>query len=281
MNVLPRAQNKLVQAIKREDWPAVTDILENEPHLIDTQDENDWTPLMHAAIYGAPDDVLENMIKTATVKCLEHQTRYGYTILHYLASFAPVSAMRRVLEKTNKKINTQDSNGRTALHHCLLHQRLTHEQHKEVAICLITFGASVTIKDMFDMTPLDEYDENDCERYEETKRREKKKELRGLLEELSIPSEILARGPDAVKAFRDALKNGEITVVNSRLMFLGNEGSGKTSCVKAMLGKEFDKHEPSTAGIVTTTVFQSVGKDYIKWEEQKDVDGMIYYNKPK
>ncbi|XP_033098475.1 uncharacterized protein LOC117102324 [Anneissia japonica] len=87
-------------------------------------------------------------------------------------------------------------------------------------------------------TPLDEYDDNECRGYEETTRREKKTKLKNLLEELSIPSEILARGPDAVKAFKDALKNGEITVVNSRLMFLGNEGSGKTSCVKAMLGKE-------------------------------------------
>ncbi|XP_033111332.1 uncharacterized protein LOC117112364 [Anneissia japonica] len=155
---------------------------------------------------------------------------------------------------------------------CLRDWELTHEQHKELAILNITFGASVTIKDNSGKTPLDYYDDNECERYEESTRREKKTKLKNLLKELSIPSEILARGPDAVKAFKDALKNGEITVVNSRLMFLGNEGSGKSSCVKAMLGKEFDKHEPSTAGIVTTTVFQSVGKNYIKWEEQKDVD---------
>ncbi|XP_033098351.1 probable serine/threonine-protein kinase roco6 [Anneissia japonica] len=56
-------------------------------------------------------------------------------------------------------------------------------------------------------------------------------------------------------------------------MFLGQEGSGKTSCVKAMLGKQFNKEEPSTDGIVTTkTVFQTVGEDYNIWEEQKDVD---------
>ncbi|XP_033126239.1 uncharacterized protein LOC117124199 [Anneissia japonica] len=180
--------------------------------------------------------------------------------------------MRRVLEKTNKKINTQDRIGRTPLHDCLL-RRLTHEQHKEVAILNITFGASVTIKDNFGRTPLDLYDENECKGYEETTRSEQKPDLKELLEKLSTPSEILARGPDAVKAFKDALKNGEITVVNSRLMFLGQEGSGKTSCVKAMLGKVFDKEEPSTDGIVTTkTVFQTVGEDCSIWEEQKDVD---------
>ncbi|XP_033108958.1 uncharacterized protein LOC117110370, partial [Anneissia japonica] len=227
---------------------------------------------MLAVDWGAPDDVLENMIETATVKCLEHERRhFCFTILHYLAIHARVSAMRRVLEKTNKKINTQDYARRTPLHCCLRNKELTHEQHKEVAILNITFGASVTIKDVLGKTPLDLYDRNECHVYEETTRSEKKQYLKELLEKLSTPSEILARGPDAVKAFKDALKNGEITVVNSRLMFLGQEGSGKTSCVKAMLGKVFNKEEPSTDGIVTTIVFQTDG-DYSKWEEQKDVD---------
>ncbi|XP_033104363.1 uncharacterized protein LOC117106953, partial [Anneissia japonica] len=124
---------------------------------------------------------------------------------------------------------------------------------------------------MWGKTPLDLYHDNECDEYEETTKTKKKEELKELLKELSIPSEILARGPEAVKAFKDALKTGEITVVNSRMMFLGNEGSGKSSCVKAMLGKDFDMHEPSTDGIVTTTVFQTDG-DYSKWEEQKDVD---------
>ncbi|XP_033103741.1 uncharacterized protein LOC117106488 [Anneissia japonica] len=227
---------------------------------------------MRAVQPGAPDDVLENMIETATVECLEHQERRaGSTILHRLAFLARVSAMRRVLEKTNKKINTQENLGRTPLHYSLENQWLTHEEHKELAIINITFGASVTIKNKDGKTPLDVYHDNECVNYEETTKTKKKEELKELLKELSIPSEILARGPEAVKAFKDALKTGEITVVNSRMMFLGNEGSGKTSCVKAMLGKDFDMHEPSTNGIVTTTVFQTDG-DYSKWEEQKDVD---------
>ncbi|XP_033109293.1 uncharacterized protein LOC117110638 [Anneissia japonica] len=229
----------------------------------------DWTPLMHAVMNDAPDDVLEDMIETATPDYLEQQTSVGATILHFLAVNARVSAMRRVLEKTNENINTQDMFGRTPLH-CCLEEKLTHEQHKEVAILNITFGASLTIKDMDGKTPLDVYDDNECE-YEETTKTKKKEELKELLKELSIPSEILARGPEAVKAFKDALKTGEITVVNSRMMFLGKEGSGKTSCVKAMLGKAFDKEERSTDGIVTTTVFQTDG-DYSKWEEQNDVD---------
>ncbi|XP_033114791.1 uncharacterized protein LOC117115202 [Anneissia japonica] len=61
-------------------------------------------------------------------------------------------------------------------------------------------------------------------------------------------------------------------MVNSRVMFLGKEGVGKTSCVRSMLGKVFNNKEPSTDGIVTTTVFQTVDGDGSEWKEQKDVD---------
>ncbi|XP_033108300.1 uncharacterized protein LOC117109925 isoform X2 [Anneissia japonica] len=120
-------------------------------------------------------------------------------------------------------------------------------------------------------TPLDFYRMNKCSEYDETTRDKKKEELIDLIEELSIPSEIAARGEDAVKAFTDEIKNGEMTVVNSRFMFLGNEGVGKTSCVNAMLGRGFNQHEPSTDGIVTT-VFQTMGENSSKWEEQKGVE---------
>ncbi|XP_033112073.1 uncharacterized protein LOC117112952 [Anneissia japonica] len=229
---------------------------------------------MYAVRYYAPDDLVENMIKSASVENLEQQSlNMGFNILHDLTAGArPVSATRRVLEKTNKMINTQNIEGWTPLHNILNERRFSYKEHRELAVCLLAYGASLSLKNKWRRTPLDEYDDNKCQEYEETTRSNKKKELKELLKELSIPSQILARGPEAVKAFEDALRNGTITVVNSRLMFLGKEGSGKTSCVKAMLGKEFDHHEPSTVGIVTTTVFQTVGKDYDKWEEQNNMD---------
>ncbi|XP_033117996.1 uncharacterized protein LOC117117711 [Anneissia japonica] len=193
------------------------------------------------------------------------------TILHFLAEYSYVSVLRRALEKTNRHVNRTDIFGRTPLHICLLGPR-SYEEQREKTLCLMTYGASVTITDESGKTPLDSYDDNKCTKYEESTRSFRKKELRKLIEELSVPSEILARGHDAVMAFKDAIKYGEITVVNSRMMFLGNEGSGKTSCINAMLGKGFNKNEPSTDGIVTTTVFQTVDEDCSKWEEQTDVD---------
>ncbi|XP_033099757.1 uncharacterized protein LOC117103326 [Anneissia japonica] len=129
-------------------------------------------------------------------------------------------------------------------------------------ICLLQKG----------LTPLDYYDRNKCSQYEVSTKKEKKDELKKLLIELSVPGEILARGPEAIKAFTYEVQNGEITMVNSRVMFLGKEGTGKTSCVRSMLGKVFKNNEPSTDGIVTTTVFYTVNGDFIKWKEQKDVD---------
>ncbi|XP_033103766.1 uncharacterized protein LOC117106506 [Anneissia japonica] len=274
MKYLPEKENKLVQAINRKDWPAVRNTLENEPHLNETHDEIGATPLMYAVSRHAPDDVLENMIETASVENLGQQQRFGgSTILNLLAFFARVSAMRCVLERTNKNINTQDDFGRTPLHDCLGDWGMlsSYEEHRQTAICLITYGASAAIKNKDGKTPLDVYDENECKRYEDTTRKKKKKELRDLLEE------VLARGPDAVKAFKDAT-DGEITV-NSRLTFLGQEGLGKTSCAKAMLGKEFNETEPSTDGIDTTTVFQ-IDEDYNKLE-QKDVDDLSVVKKRK
>ncbi|XP_033112466.1 uncharacterized protein LOC117113280 isoform X1 [Anneissia japonica] len=161
--------------------------------------------------------------------------------------------------------------GQTALQYCL-HAQGTYDEQRETALCLITYGASVYQKDSRGNTPLDYYDRNKCSKYEVSTKEEKKDELKKLLIELSAPGEILARGPEAIKAFTYEVQNGEIMMVNSRVMFLGKEGVGKTSCVRSMLGKVFNNNEPSTDGIVTTTAFQMVDGDCSEWKEQKDVD---------
>ncbi|XP_071945904.1 uncharacterized protein [Antedon mediterranea] len=86
-----------------------------------------------------------------------------------------------------------------------------------------------------------------------------------------VPAEIRARGKQAIKIYKEELKTGSMSVVNSRCMFLGKEGAGKTSCVKAMVGERFNSAEQSTDGIVTTTVFQAK-KDCSQWKKIKDVN---------
>ncbi|XP_033106033.1 uncharacterized protein LOC117108180 [Anneissia japonica] len=275
MEHLRSSENRLFLAIEREDWQAVRMICETEEHLINTYDiDNDFllsTQLMYAARYNAPDDIMLTMIAKASVENLEFKNRItGLTTLHLLAFFARVTPLRSALERT-KNANVTNGIGRTPLHDCLLAPSNNYDQHRETAICLLMHGASISIKDPKGKTPLDYYNYNECREYEKTTRSEKKQSLRKLLIELSVPGEIKARGENAVKAFEYEMQNGEITVVNARFMFMGKEGAGKTSCVNHILGKAFNENEESTDGIVTTTVFQTLGEGCSEWEKT-DVD---------
>ncbi|XP_033120916.1 uncharacterized protein LOC117120025, partial [Anneissia japonica] len=272
MEYLPIRLNKLVQAIISRDWQAVKKICETEEHLINTyyDDDKDYeTPLIYAAVYHAPDDIMQNMIEKATQENLEYRrqvgaTTGGSTILHFLALTTRVTPLRSALERT-KNANVKDDVGRTPLHYCLCASD-NNDEHRDTAVCLMMHGALISIKNAFGKTPLDVYDDTEYSEDEETTSEEKCQSLRKLLIELSVPGEILARGENAVKAFEYEMQNGEISVVNARFMFLGKEGVGKTSCVNHILGKAFNENEQSTDGIVTTTVFQTFGEDCSEWE---------------
>ncbi|XP_033102654.1 uncharacterized protein LOC117105582 [Anneissia japonica] len=182
-------------------------------------------------------------------------------------------AVRRICETEEHLINTYDDDalhGRTPLHHCLSHPGMNYDKHRETAMCLMMHGASMSIQNKLGMTPLDNYNDNECSEYG-TKRIKKKQSLRKLLIELSVPGEIKARGEAAVKAFKYEMQNGKMTVINARFMFMGKEGAGKTSCVNHILGKAFNEDEESTDGIVTTTVFQTFCEDCSVWKKT-DVD---------
>ena len=51
------------------------------------------------------------------------------------------------------------------------------------------------------------------------------------------PKEILARGPDAVRAFELACSSGMRPAYRTRLMVVGQDGVGKSSLIKAMVGQ--------------------------------------------
>ncbi|XP_033098335.1 uncharacterized protein LOC117102215, partial [Anneissia japonica] len=264
--------NQLVPAIWEKNWEAVISFLQTEPQLVNTYDEFGRTPLMCAVLRSAPDNVLEMMIDAATKKTIEHEDNWRRTILHYLAKYAHVSVSRRALQKSNIEVNRRDYKGRTPIHFCLENEYCLYEDHREMAICLMEHGA-LLIKDNKGKTPLNLYDKNNCIIYGgRSIRRENKEELKKLLLDMTFPAQIKARGKDAVTAFVNEIEKGEMTLVNSRVMFLGKEGAGKTSLVNSILGKQFNDNEPSTNGIVTTTVFQIVEGDCCKWEEHKDVD---------
>ena len=65
----------------------------------------------------------------------------------------------------------------------------------------------------------------------------------------SVPAEIRGRGPEAERAFQKAMKSGKVEVYRGRIMLLGQEGAGKTSLKKSLLGLPFDPKEESTVGV--------------------------------
>ena len=65
----------------------------------------------------------------------------------------------------------------------------------------------------------------------------------------TVPDEIMARGPEAKRAYENALKNGKVKVYRGRIMFIGQDRAGKTSLKKHLLGLPFDPDEESTDGV--------------------------------
>ena len=74
---------------------------------------------------------------------------------------------------------------------------------------------------------------------------------------LIVPSEIIARGPEAKRAYENALKNGKVKVYRGRIMLIGQDRAGKTSLKKHLLGLPFDPDEESTDGVeVDPSIFE-------------------------
>ncbi|XP_071950866.1 uncharacterized protein [Antedon mediterranea] len=82
------------------------------------------------------------------------------------------------------------------------------------------------------------------------------------------PWEIQARGPEAVKAFNEALLEGETEVSQGRTIFVGLEGVGKTSTINSLLRKSFNPKHDITDAIATTRVCTQESVDDIILEEK-------------
>ena len=81
----------------------------------------------------------------------------------------------------------------------------------------------------------------------------------------TVPFEILARGPEALRAYQKALKDGKTYDRRVPVMIVGQNRSGKTSLKKSLKGELFNPDEDSTVGIevdaslcqVTTEVWKA------------------------
>ena len=55
---------------------------------------------------------------------------------------------------------------------------------------------------------------------------------------LGMPLEIIARGPEALRAYKEAMRAGQKKIYQTRLMLVGQERVGKTSLKKSLTGQE-------------------------------------------
>ncbi|XP_071952338.1 uncharacterized protein [Antedon mediterranea] len=91
------------------------------------------------------------------------------------------------------------------------------------------------------------------------------------------PVEIQARGPEAYRAYNEALEEGKTEVKQGRVIFVGLEGVGKTSTINALLRKGFNPKHDITDAIATTTVCtqDDVDETTLK-EELPDTSSKMY-----
>ena len=79
-----------------------------------------------------------------------------------------------------------------------------------------------------------------------------------------VPREIKAQGPEAKRAYENALKTGKVKVYRARIMLIGQDRAGKTSLKKSFLGLPFNPEEDSTDGIEVDPSKFEVGIDQVK-----------------
>ncbi len=63
------------------------------------------------------------------------------------------------------------------------------------------------------------------------------------------PPEIIRKGKKAIKAYFKSLEKGKLPLNEVKVLLVGDGGAGKTSLVKRLLGKRFNKKEAKTHGI--------------------------------
>ena len=89
----------------------------------------------------------------------------------------------------------------------------------------------------------------------------------------SVPLEIYARGPQAVKAYDKALTEGRACIKRIPVMLIGQERTGKTSLKKSLKGEIFNEKEESTVGIETDPSYFKVSTEIWKGgKEEEEVE---------
>jgi GTPase SAR1 family protein len=70
--------------------------------------------------------------------------------------------------------------------------------------------------------------------------------LKKLMEQRRTPEEILVRGPEAIRAYNKALKEGKSKPIRLKLMVVGQARVGKTSILRSLTNRELNQNQDST-----------------------------------
>ena len=103
-----------------------------------------------------------------------------------------------------------------------------------------------------------------------------------VIPEQSVPSEILSRGPRAVKAFNSALKDGTALVRRLPIMIVGQHRVGKTSLKKSLTGEAFSATQASTEGIETDPSHFKISMEVWRTGQkgiEVDVDSKVFFDR--
>ena len=94
---------------------------------------------------------------------------------------------------------------------------------------------------------------------------------------VSVPVEILARGPLFWNAYKEALAGGNIRVMRLPIMVIGQYRSGKTSLIKSLKGEKFNPSEDPTDRIKKDPNLFGLSRNLWSIEEKAESDFSNWY----
>jgi ankyrin repeat protein len=111
---------ELINATKKGDAARVAELLQSDPSLAQTRDEEGSTPLHHAAWKGHAEVAALLLDAGADVNAQNENTHYGGTPLH-AAAHGNQRTVAEVLIARGADLNARSGNGRTPLEETTIH----------------------------------------------------------------------------------------------------------------------------------------------------------------
>ncbi|XP_070568954.1 death-associated protein kinase 1-like isoform X2 [Ptychodera flava] len=170
----------------------------------------------------------------------------GRTALH-LAAMQGHSEVMELLIKAGADINRPSQRLQTPLHFA------ASGGHQNAVQVLLDYGCNTQCKNKLNMRPIDLAQNKGHEEIVEIILEGQTKDVDKDEPEHRkvVPREIDLRGPKVRRIYEKACTEGRKKVYRARVMFVGQQGVGKTSLAKCLRGEEFQCDEPSTNGIET------------------------------